>query len=348
MRQDTHPILRFRLLPVPAVAVLLLATTLQTVHGQTRRPARLALAQPVIVTELPTLAPAPSPTEMLRRAAAPPDLDGTFIGEYTTSAAPGAVRRASLQVTQGGNSVTGSFVTADGRRADVSGRMDGTRLEATLRFRDECGGSTRLTARLLPEGDRLRGRLTMSDCEGEHIGSVALRSTRIGHEAERSGPQPRGFAGPGRPGGTRRTYRRIAVASAIEADIARIVAALLLEQAAAESEPELFAAPPPLPGPTAARASVLDLTAGGGAGALLLFDIETLALDQELQRTLGQETSTRVTAVLYDTRSGVPVWAGARDFVAPADGDEDRTDRGDQLIRAARQLLVSFLKAAPY
>lgn len=347
MRHDTHPILRFRLLPVPVVAALLLATTLQALHGQTRRPARLALAQPVIVTELPTLDRAPSPAEMLRRAAAPPDLEGTFTGEYTTSAVPGAVRRASLQVTQGGNSVTGSFVTADGRRADVSGRMNGTRLDATLRFRDECGGSTRLSARFLPAGNRLLGRLNISDCEGEHSGEVSLRSTGTGPDAERSGPQPRGFAGPGRPGGTRRTYRRIAVASAIDADLARMVAALVLEQAGAEAVPRLFAAPPPLPGPTASRLSVLDLTAGGGAGALLLFDVETLALDPGLQQALGREMYTRVTAVLYDAGSGMPVWTGARDFVTPVAGEEGRR-RGDHLERAARQLLAALFDAAPY
>ena len=102
------------------------------------------------------------------------NVTGTFIGDYTAVIEPGVVYQGVLQLTQSGNSVSGTLTTNAGRSASVSGSISGTRLTATFNFTDSCAGSASATADITNNATRLTGNYTANDCVGSYSGGFAL------------------------------------------------------------------------------------------------------------------------------------------------------------------------------
>ena len=105
-----------------------------------------------------------------------PQLQGTWIGTYTNSAAPGTVYEGVLQLTQDDETVTGTLTTNAGRAASVSGSVSGDRLTATFTYTDGCAGTASTTADLADDQvpPVLTGNYTSSDCLGETSGGYSL------------------------------------------------------------------------------------------------------------------------------------------------------------------------------
>ena len=102
------------------------------------------------------------------------NIAGTFIGDYTASATPGTIYQGVLQLTQSGNSVTGTLTTNSGRSASVSGSVAGSRLTATFTFTDSCTGSAAATVDITNSATRLTGNYTANDCVGNYTGGFVL------------------------------------------------------------------------------------------------------------------------------------------------------------------------------
>src|SRR5215216_5002715 len=92
------------------------------------------------------------------------NITGTFIGDYTATVDPGTVYQGVLQLSQNGNSVSGTLTSNAGRSANVSGTLSGSRLTATFSFTDACGGAASATADITNTATRLTGNYTASDC----------------------------------------------------------------------------------------------------------------------------------------------------------------------------------------
>lgn len=293
--------------PLQAVTIGLLLLLPSTAAGQSSRsPASLHLANPVILTVLPPTRPAPTPAEIVERAAAARRIEGTFFGEFTNSAEPGAVFRGVLRLTQGGNAVTGTFVTNTGRTAELSGRVDGDRVEATLVFSDGCAGSTRLSVRASHGDRRLAGTYRAQDCHGEYSGELALRARDAAPSSTRQTPV--GLAGPGDPTGSKETYSDLMVAvttgSSSHTALKRAAAGHAGNDLRIHEAPRL---PASLELPDD---HLLGAVRFSTAKALLVLSAQEIDLDP----ALGEGVTTVVSAVVYDARSGDAVWSGSRAY----------------------------------
>src|SRR5215218_3084702 len=102
------------------------------------------------------------------------NITGTFIGDYTATVDPGTVYQGVLQLSQNGNSVSGTLTSNAGRSANVSGTLSGSRLTATFSFTDACGGAASATADITNTATRLTGNYTASDCLGGYNGGFIL------------------------------------------------------------------------------------------------------------------------------------------------------------------------------
>lgn len=271
-----------------------------------RTPASLHLANPVILTVLPAVRPAPTPAEILERAAAARQIDGTYFGEYTSSAEPGAVFRGVLRLTQGGSAVSGTFLTNTGRTADLSGRIEGDRLEVTLVYNDGCSGSSRLSARTSHGDRRLTGTYRTQDCHGSYTGELILRA----RDAAPSGIRrtPLGLAGPGDPSAARDTYSDLMVA----VDRGSAARESLESAAAGQAGKHLriYDAPRLPASLSVTDDQLLGAVRFSAARALLMLSADEIELDP----ALSEGASIVVTAVLYDARTGDAVWSGSRAY----------------------------------
>jgi hypothetical protein len=99
-------------------------------------------------------------------------LQGTYIGDYTVVPQPGAVYQGVLQLSQSGNTVTGTLSTNAGRSATVAGSITGGRLTMTFAFTDSCIGSASSTADI--SGNTLVGNYAANDCVGQYSGGYRL------------------------------------------------------------------------------------------------------------------------------------------------------------------------------
>lgn len=103
------------------------------------------------------------------------NITGTFIGDYTVAIEPGVVYQGVLQLTQSGNSVSGTLTTNAGRSAAVSGSfVSETRLTTTFNFTDGCAGSASAIADITNNATRLTGNYNANDCLGFYSGGFAL------------------------------------------------------------------------------------------------------------------------------------------------------------------------------
>jgi hypothetical protein len=101
-------------------------------------------------------------------------LTGTFIGNYTATAQPGAVYEGVFQITQNGNTIVGSITTNSGRTGNMLGTIAGSRINATMTFTDACGGRASAVIDITQGGQRLVGNYTASDCLGTYSGGFVL------------------------------------------------------------------------------------------------------------------------------------------------------------------------------
>lgn len=304
---------RIARVPLQAATIGLLCLCPSHAAAQSSRsPASLHLANPVILTVLPATRPAPTPAEIIERAAEARRIDGTFFGEYTSSAEPGAVFRGVLRLTQGGHAVSGSFLTNTGRTAELSGRIDGDRLEITLVYNDGCPGSSRLSARTSHGDRRLTGSYRTEDCHGSYSGELILRARDAAPSSIRRAPV--GLAGPGDPSAAREMFADVMVS--VEGSIAR---ESLETAAASHAGPDLriYEAPRLPASLSVTENQMLGAVRFSAARALLVLSADEIELD----RALGEGVSTVVTAVLYDARTGDAVWSGARAYVAEPGGE---------------------------
>jgi hypothetical protein len=88
---------------------------------------------------------------------------GTWRGSYTNTAELGTVFTAVMQLTQTGNSVSGTLTTNEPRAANVSGTVTGNRLNATFAYTDGCVGGASTVADLVQNPTRLIGTYTSND-----------------------------------------------------------------------------------------------------------------------------------------------------------------------------------------
>ena len=88
--------------------------------------------------------------------------------------APGTTYQAVLQLTQSGNSVSGTLTSTAGRSARVSGTISGTRLSATFTFTDGCAGTASSTADITAAATTLVGNYSATDCVGQYSGGYIL------------------------------------------------------------------------------------------------------------------------------------------------------------------------------
>ena len=102
------------------------------------------------------------------------NVTGTYIGNYTATSAPGVVYEGVFQLTQSGSQVTGTIVTNNGRSANMSGSISGSRITATFTYTDGCAGSASTTADVSSSGTRLSGTYTSNDCLGTYAGGYSL------------------------------------------------------------------------------------------------------------------------------------------------------------------------------
>ena len=102
------------------------------------------------------------------------NVSGTFIGDYTSELQPGVVLQGVLQLTQSGNAVTGSLTTNAGRAGNIQATLTGQRLEGTIQFTDQCGGSAATTVDVTSGGLGLTGNYQAVDCLGSYRGGYLL------------------------------------------------------------------------------------------------------------------------------------------------------------------------------
>jgi len=102
------------------------------------------------------------------------NIQGTFIGDYTAVLQPGVVYQGTLQLSQSGDSVSGTLTTTAGRSANVSGSVSGTQLTCTFTFTDNCTGTASATADITNSATRLTGNYTATDCLGTYSGGFLL------------------------------------------------------------------------------------------------------------------------------------------------------------------------------
>ena len=102
------------------------------------------------------------------------DVTGTYIGNYTATSAPGVVYEGIFQLTQSGSQVTGTLATTNGRSANISASISGSRITGTYTFTDSCGGSASTTADVSSSGTQLTGTYTTTDCTGTYSGGYNL------------------------------------------------------------------------------------------------------------------------------------------------------------------------------
>lgn len=313
--------------PVQAATIgLLLLYPSHAAAQNNRSPASLQLANPVILTVVPAPRPAPTPAEIIERAAAARRIDGTFFGEYTSSAEPGAVFRGVLKLTQGGHAVSGTFLTNTGRTAELSGRVDGDRLEATLVYSDGCSGSTRLSARTSHGDRRLAGTYEAQDCHGSYSGELFLRARDAAPPSIRRAPM--GLAGRGDPAATPERYSDIMVAVQTGSGSRERLAAAAAGQAG--SVLRIYEAPRLPTSLAITDAHLLGAARFSAARALLVLRADEIQQDP----AIGEGISTVVTAVLYDARNGDPVWSGSRAYVAGSRGEGTSADTDPSLFVA--------------
>lgn len=102
-------------------------------------------------------------------------LTGTWRGPYTNTANLGTVFQGVMQLTQTGNSVSGTLTTNEPRSANVSGTFTGNRLNATFAYTDGCIGGASTVADLVQNPTRLIGTYTSNDgCFGSTSGDYFL------------------------------------------------------------------------------------------------------------------------------------------------------------------------------
>ena len=101
-------------------------------------------------------------------------VQGTFIGNYTVAPQPGVIYQGVLQLTQNGNSLTGTLTTNAGRSATVAGSISSGRFIATFTFTDACHGTASSTADVSNGGNTLVGNYTANDCVGQYSGGYSL------------------------------------------------------------------------------------------------------------------------------------------------------------------------------
>jgi hypothetical protein len=101
-------------------------------------------------------------------------LQGTYIGDYTVVPQPGAVYQGVLQLSQSGNTVTGTLSTNAGRSATVTGSITNGQLAMTFAFTDSCTGSASSTADISNGGNTLVGNYAANDCVGQYSGGYRL------------------------------------------------------------------------------------------------------------------------------------------------------------------------------
>ena len=102
------------------------------------------------------------------------NVTGTYIGNYTATSAPGVVYEGVFQLTQSGSQVTGTIVTNNGRSANISGSISGSRITGTYTFTDGCAGSASTIADVSSSGTQLTGTYTTTDCTGTYSGGYSL------------------------------------------------------------------------------------------------------------------------------------------------------------------------------
>ena len=102
------------------------------------------------------------------------NVTGTYIGNYTATSAPGVVYEGVFQLTQSGSQVTGTIVTNNGRSANISGSISGSRITGTYTFTDGCVGSASTIADVSSSGTQLTGTYTTTDCTGTYSGGYSL------------------------------------------------------------------------------------------------------------------------------------------------------------------------------
>ena len=100
---------------------------------------------------------------------------GTWRGSYTNTADLGTVFQGVMQLTQTGNSVSGTLTTNEPRSANVTGTVAGTRLNLTFAYTDGCFGGASSVADLVQNPTRLIGTYTSNDaCFGTTSGDYFL------------------------------------------------------------------------------------------------------------------------------------------------------------------------------
>ena len=102
------------------------------------------------------------------------DLNGTWIGTYTNTNAPGIVYQGVLQLDQTGDQVAGTLTTNAGRAATVTGEVGETEFTATFTYTDVCQGTAESTADITEDGTVLTGNYTSEDCLGSTSGGYVL------------------------------------------------------------------------------------------------------------------------------------------------------------------------------
>jgi hypothetical protein len=102
-------------------------------------------------------------------------LTGTWRGSYTNTAELGTVFQGVMQLTQTGNSVSGTLTTNEPRSANVTGTFTGNRLNATFAYTDGCIGGASTIADLVQNPTRLIGTYASNDaCFGSTSGDYFL------------------------------------------------------------------------------------------------------------------------------------------------------------------------------
>jgi len=100
-----------------------------------------------------------------------PNLIGKYVGDYTISTEPDTVYSAGLELLQVTTDVRGQLTTDALRTAQVSLTIDGSTLNGSLTFTDDCVGSAEVTASIQDDGDRIVASYSASDCNGEYTGT---------------------------------------------------------------------------------------------------------------------------------------------------------------------------------
>ncbi|GEM_PF-4195622 len=138
------------------------------VNASTRLVTALVVVRPGISNASPTPnSPAAQPPSRF-------SLAGTYAGNYTAATQPGALYRATFQVSQDGAVVSGSFVSSAGRSGIIRGTVRGTQIDATITFTDVCGGHATALIDITGAGQKLLGNYTAVDCLGTYSGGFVL------------------------------------------------------------------------------------------------------------------------------------------------------------------------------